>query len=108
LVVEGGGVGGIIPARLLARLHASHPTLVAQADFVSGTSTGGLIGLGLAHGLTPAQLCELYLSQAKNTFSRSNRRYQIEWPFRAKYMPDGLRDAVRGIVGDLTLGDLTV
>jgi len=106
LAVDGGGVGGILPARLLDRLQARYPALVTQADLVAGTSTGGLIALGLARGLAPAQLCDLYLDQAKHIFSRANRRYEIEWPFRAKYRPDGLRDAVRAIVGDATLGEL--
>jgi patatin-like phospholipase/acyl hydrolase len=107
LAVDGGGVGGIIPACVLARLHSSYPTLVAQADLVAGTSTGGLIALGLARGLSPAQLCDLYLDRAKNIFSRANRRYQIEWPFRAKYNPNGLREAVQTIVGNTSLGELT-
>jgi patatin-like phospholipase/acyl hydrolase len=106
LAVDGGGVGGILPARVLARLHASYPSLVERADLVAGTSTGGLIALGIARGLSPAQLCDLYLNQAKTIFSSTNRRYEVEWPIRAKYNPDGLREAVQTIVGDSTLGEL--
>src|SRR5262245_36872206 len=107
LAFDGGGVGGIIPARILERLHAVHPQIVAQADLVSGTSTGGLIALGLARGLTPGDLCQLYQEQAKNIFSAANRRYLAVRSFRAKFAPDGLRAAVAALVGDMALGDLT-
>ena len=107
LAVDGGGVGGIVPARILERLQARYPTLVERADLAAGTSTGGLIALGLAAGQTPAQLCALYQEQAKNIFSRTHRRGRLCRLWRARFNPDGLRDAVRAIVGDKTLGDLT-
>lgn len=108
LAVDGGGVGGIIPARILDRLTATHPNVVARADIVAGTSTGGLIALGLACGKTPAQLCDVYLRQAKNIFSHTNRRFEVEWPVLAKYRPAGLREAATEIAGTNRLGDLTV
>jgi len=107
LAVDGGGVGGIIPARLLEQLNAADPRVIANADIVAGTSTGGLIALGLARGRTPGEICQLYQEQAKNIFSRSNRRYLIVRTFKAKFAPDGLREAVEAIVGGLTLGELT-
>jgi hypothetical protein len=107
LAVDGGGVGGIIPARVLERLQATHSDLVARADLVAGTSTGGLIALGLAAGKTPADLCALYQEHAKDIFSPAHRRGRLRRLWRAKFKPDGLRDAVRAIIGDRTLGDLT-
>jgi uncharacterized protein len=107
LAVDGGGVGGIIPARLLEQLNAADPRVIANADIVAGTSTGGLIALGLARGRTPGEICQLYQEQAKNIFSRSNRRYLAVRSFKAKFAPDGLREAVDAIVGGLTLGELT-
>jgi patatin-like phospholipase/acyl hydrolase len=107
LAVDGGGVGGIIPARLLEQLNAADPRVIANADIVAGTSTGGLIALGLARGRPPAEICQLYQEQAKNIFSRSNRRYLAVRSIKAKFAPDGLREAVEAIVGGLTLGELT-
>jgi hypothetical protein len=49
----------------------------------------------------------LYRTHAKKIFSRANRRFEVLWPFRAKYNPDGLRRAVGAIVGEKTLGQLT-
>jgi patatin-like phospholipase/acyl hydrolase len=107
LAVDGGGVGGIIPARLLDQLYAADPRIISQADLVAGTSTGGLIALGLGRGKTPGDICQLYRDQAKNIFSRANRRYLAVRTFKAKFDPAGLREAVRTVVGDLTLGELT-
>lgn len=108
LTVDGGGVGGILPARILQRLHALDSRVVDNADIVAGTSTGGLIALGLAAGVTPTALCTLYLERAKDIFSRANRRYLAVRALKAKFSPDGLRDAVTAIVGDRTLGELAV
>ena len=106
LTVDGGGVGGIIPARILDRLHTEDPRIIARADLIAGTSTGGLIALGLARGKTTAELCNIYLDQAKNIFSSANRRYLAVRSFRAKFDPQGLREAVMAIAGNTTLGDL--
>jgi patatin-like phospholipase/acyl hydrolase len=106
LAVDGGGVGGIIPARVLDQLCVTYPNLIATADLVAGTSTGGLIALGLARGLTPAALCTIYQNMAGTIFGRANRRYLAVRSIRAKFDPAGLREAVLQIVGTLTLGDL--
>ena len=106
LAIDGGGVGGIIPARILERLYAIDPRVIDNADLVAGTSTGGLIALGLARGLSPAELCDVYQNHAREIFSSTCRRFLVERAFRAKFAPDGLRAAVNAIVGDLTLGDL--
>jgi hypothetical protein len=107
LAVDGGGVGGIIPARLIERLNSADPRLIANADVVAGTSTGGLIALGLAGGVEPPAICDLYRDKAKYIFSSANERYLVERPFRAKFQPDGLRDAINAITGGRTLGELT-
>jgi len=107
LAVDGGGIGGIIPARLLDRLNSADPRVIENADLVAGTSTGGLIALGLAAGHSPGELCRLYQEHAKDIFSDGNRRVRLLWPFRAKYGPGGLRKAVEAIVGTKSLGELT-
>jgi len=86
LSIDGGGVGGIIPARVLARLQEHDPRVIANADLVAGTSTGGLIALGLAAGLTPDTLCKLYLEQAKDIFAKKYRRCVVLRLFRSKFV----------------------
>ena len=79
LAIDGGGVGGIIPARILERLYAIDPRVIDNADLVAGTSTGGLIALGLARGLSPAELCDVYQNHAREIFSSTCRRRRAVW-----------------------------
>jgi uncharacterized protein len=106
LAVDGGGVGGIIPARILEQLHNANGDLINRADLVAGTSTGGLIALGLALGKTPAEMCRFYQEKAKTIFSKANRRVLAVRTFRAKFIAAGLRRAVEEIAPGLTLDDL--
>lgn len=85
LAIDGGGIRGIIPARLLARLatllaaRPGAPTLADSFDLTAGTSTGGLLALGLtvpgADGrptIRAADLVELYSGEeARQVFRRS-------------------------------------
>jgi patatin-like phospholipase/acyl hydrolase len=106
IAVDGGGVGGAIPARMIERLSEVHPDLLAKADLFAGTSTGGLIALGLAKGLAPSQVVDLYRQDAGTIFGSSMRRWQVQWLFQAKFRPDGLRDVVGRLLGDQKLKDL--
>src|SRR5437879_11624626 len=71
LAVDGGGIRGRYAAGLRDRLAREVPTLVNGGDLVAGTSTGGVIALGLAHGLAPADLVALYRDRAKEIFDDS-------------------------------------
>lgn len=71
LTFDGGGVRGVYTAVLLDRLAGALPGLLAATDLFAGTSTGGIIALGLAKGLVPAQLVTLYQTKAKEIFDAS-------------------------------------
>src|SRR5881409_349295 len=71
LSVDGGVIRGLYAAVLLERLTREVPTLVDGVDLVAGTSTGGIIALGLANGLAPADLVALYRDRAKEIFDDS-------------------------------------
>jgi predicted acylesterase/phospholipase RssA len=80
LSIDGGGIRGLIPAVILAgmqKMLGSTP-LVDLFDVVSGTSTGGLIALGLtvpgANGkpmYTADDMVQLYTQDGSRIFSRS-------------------------------------
>lgn len=105
LAVDGGGVGGIIPAKIIERL-SQNSDFIKNVDLVAGTSTGGLIALGLALGKSPAELSNLYLENAKDIFSRANRRYMLLRGIYAKYNPRGLRSVLEKIAGGKKVSDL--
>lgn len=73
LSLDGGGIRGIITAIILERLN-SDPTLagwLGQANLIAGTSTGGLLALGLTHGLGPEALRSFYEDRGDDVFEDS-------------------------------------
>ncbi len=106
IAIDGGGVKGAVPARMIERLAEAHPGLLAKADLFAGTSTGGLIALGLASGLAPDRVVEMYRRDAGTIFGPATRRWPVQWFFQAKYRSDGLRDVIGRLLGDQKLKDL--
>lgn len=82
LSFDGGGIRGVLSAVLINRLVANHPTLLQDRPgtitMFAGTSTGGIIALGLAAGLTPAQIRDLYVINGKSIFDSSWTRDVVE------------------------------
>lgn len=71
LSFDGGGVRGVYTAILLERLTTAVPTLISGAKLLAGTSTGGIIALGLAAGKQPRELVALYRDNASRIFDDS-------------------------------------
>jgi uncharacterized protein len=101
----GGGVGGIVPARILASISAKYPTFLSNIDLFAGTSTGGLISLSLADGMPADTLAATYLAQGPLIFARDEERFARQI-YRAKFSSDGLEAAVTKLIGTKTIGEL--
>ncbi|HZL37762.1 MAG TPA: patatin-like phospholipase family protein [Tepidisphaeraceae bacterium] len=71
LTFDGGGILGIYSARLLHHLVNAYPNLLPNTDLLAGTSTGGIICLGLANGMSPDALVSLYQANGNAIFDRS-------------------------------------
>ena len=71
LSLDGGGIRGLVTAVLMERLLSEAPGWLDKVDLVAGTSTGGIIALGLANGLTPAELHNFYYQKGKRIFDDS-------------------------------------
>jgi patatin-like phospholipase/acyl hydrolase len=110
LSIDGGGTRGVIPATILdciAKDTQRHP--MELFDLVAGTSTGGIIGIGLAAGKPPATLVDLYLKESKKIF------HDTGWDdFRdgfgknvgADYSNKELKKILEREFGDQTMGDI--
>jgi len=78
LAIDGGGIRGMIPAAFLNQLERRTGRSVSQLfDYVAGTSTGGILALGLGLGrpgqappYTASELMSLYTSEGHRIFSR--------------------------------------
>jgi len=68
---DGGGIRGLITALLLDRIDCNASSFLQQANLFAGTSTGGIIALALASGLTPTQLVTLYSQDGAQIFTPS-------------------------------------
>jgi patatin-like phospholipase/acyl hydrolase len=111
LALDGGGVRGLFSAAVLARFEADHSVrIVDHFDLIVGTSTGGIIALGLGAGMAPAEIVELYVN-GKDTIFPSARRRLYRRPaalLRSKYRPEGLASVVTDAFGEKLLCDSVV
>src|SRR5258705_10514383 len=124
LSVDGGGMRGLIPARVIenleGRLQAEAGPDARVADYFhmfAGTSTGGLVALSLTvpehpggdrPKLSASKLAELYTSDGKKIFHRSFWQKLITlWGLRRpKYTLGPLEEAVkRNLGGDAKLAE---
>jgi len=72
LSIDGGGIRGIIPARILQRIEEATSKPARELfHLVAGTSTGGIIGCGLLKGKTADEMAQLYAHRGGDIFHRS-------------------------------------
>ena len=81
LSIDGGGIKGLYSARILSlfeaelrRQHGDAARIVDYADLICGTSTGGLIALGLALRIPTETICEFYETKGPAIFNGSQGR----------------------------------
>jgi hypothetical protein len=106
LSIDGGGIKGVFPASFLASVEDSlRQPLASYFDLVVGTSTGGIIALGLGLGLSAKQILNFYVEHGPSIFRgnrllRCMRRLGI-----SKYSPAPLQKALEDVFGSRRLGE---
>jgi hypothetical protein len=111
LSLDGGGIRGIVTLEILAALEQRLGVdFTKQFDLIAGTSTGGMIALGLAAGVSVSELRRLYIEHGTKIFPARNRRglaFVLNL-IRPRYDSRILeRQIVDQLKPDTTLGDLT-
>jgi uncharacterized protein len=110
--LDGGGIRGVLTAVLLDRLSQEYPPLlkdlVGTISMFAGTSTGGILALGLAMDLSPSQLRDFYVTNGKTIFDSSweHNLVELDGLAGAKYDNENLKRILRGIFGGRKLKDL--
>lgn len=110
LSLDGGGLRGLITARMLQRLNAE-PAIAGwldKVDLIAGTSTGGILALGLAAGKTPQQIADLYKIKGPDIFDDSllDDVLDLGRTIGAEYGNRVLKRELRTIFGSTTLAQL--
>lgn len=106
LSIDGGGVKGVFPASFLATIEDSIGGCVADYfDLIVGTSTGGIIALGLGLGLRARDLLAFYENWGPQIFGGPRHWRILRALFRAKYSSDPLRRAAESVFGNRLLGE---
>ena len=122
LSIDGGGIRGLIAARVIARLEeliteaAGAERRIADCfHMVAGTSTGGLLAIGVtAPGperpghprLSGSDLVDLYMDEGPTIFGDTLHKVLSLWGWiRPKHSPRRLEDALRRRFGESRLRD---
>jgi patatin-like phospholipase/acyl hydrolase len=106
LSLDGGGIKGLFSAAVLAAIEEDlSTTVVDHFDLITGTSTGGIIALGLGIGMRPREIVEFYVSKGPAIFSNFlGWRSLLHWACR-KYSSGPLVDALTSCFKDKRLAD---
>jgi len=106
LSVDGGGIRGIIPAVILGQLETRLRNVLWRAfDLIAGTSTGGIIALGIGTACkdggpySPAELVNLYVQYGPAIFKKSFLT-PLKELFGPKYSPAALEAVLQKFFGD--------
>jgi uncharacterized protein len=108
LSMDGGGIRGILTARVLERLEAAVPGFLAKVDLFAGTSTGGILTGGLAFGFHPTELRQLYENLAHVVFADTllDNIKDLGNLIGAQYSVGPLKNELVKHFGDITLAEL--
>ncbi len=111
LSIDGGGIRGILPARVLQHLEASLGCAVRERfHLIAGASTGGILACGLIAGRTAQELGDLYAARGSDIFAHSLWRRLttvggLEGP---RYSAAPLESILSMVLGTATLSDMPV
>lgn len=71
LSIDGGGIKGIAPASFLANIEErTGKKIIDYFDLIVGTSTGGIIALGLGLGFSAREILSLYIDNGEKIFKK--------------------------------------
>jgi patatin-like phospholipase/acyl hydrolase len=110
LALDGGGIKGVFAAAFLAEVERMTGKRVADHfDLITGTSTGGIIAIGLGLGLPATEILGFYVKHGPAIFPSVGVHVRswrwLRWLLCGKHDPAPLRAALHEVFGDRKLGD---
>ena len=126
LSIDGGGIKGVLAAAFLETVEEATGKRVAEHfDLIVGTSTGGIIALGLGLGMSAREIVQFYVNEGPGIFDQIDPLDPAGWGNRVlsmlrgktrqarqfgvpKYDPSALRQALERAFKAAQLGDSKV
>ena len=106
LAIDGGGIKGIFPASFLASVEEETKGPIGDYfDLIVGTSTGGIIALGLGLGFTAKDLLSFYEELGGQVFAGNRLLGFVRWIGFSKYSQKPLRKVLESKFHSLRIGD---
>ncbi|WP_175956091.1 patatin-like phospholipase family protein [Burkholderia sp. BCC0405] len=118
LSCDGGGIRGLITALLIQDLDR-RSRIIERADGFAGTSTGGLIALGLARGASISEIVDIYRTKGPVIFRKNPAWLAQQQALEqtavlagpgltaCQYVNTGLLEIARSLLGNRKLTDLS-
>ncbi len=115
LAIDGGGIRGVLPATILAEIESrTHARVAELFDLIAGTSTGGILALGLVKPsaddesrpqYAASDLVGLYEREGTRIFDRSpwHRLVALDNLADEKYEANGLESVLQEYFGEVPL-----
>lgn len=106
LCIDGGGIKGVFPASFIASIEESISGKVSEYfDLIVGTSTGGIIALGLGMNFSGKEILGFYEKYGPTIFKGNKFLGLIKHFGFSKYTSTELRRALDDTFGEKILGD---
>jgi hypothetical protein len=110
LSIDGGGIRGVFPAAYLAEIEKRFlggASIGNHFDMVAGTSTGGIIALAIARGMSAQEALRIYVDRGRRIFPPKSgaRKWaaNMRWMFKPKHDQSVLKDELLQVFGDAVL-----
>lgn len=106
LTIDGGGIKGVFPASFLSAIEETTGKKISDYfDLIVGTSTGGIIALGLGMGFSAKELLEFYEQLGPEVFKGNKLTRLFRSIGISKYNNKSLRKALEEKFANKKLGE---
>jgi len=108
LSIDGGGIRGLIPVRILERLESHRPGILKEFDLYAGCSTGAVLAAGFAFGLEARFMRQMYQGFGAEVFEDSiwDDIRDLKYILGAEYRNGKVKGLLERVIGDTKLGQL--
>lgn len=108
LSIDGGGMKGLYSSTIVEHLEEKFGGCCSDYfDMLCGTSTGGLIALGMSLRMPASEISKIYSEHGKEIFPKQNKIIgllrQAIW--KGKYRDEQLKQVLKDIFGEKVIGE---